>query len=216
MNSYRRISLVTSASLSRVVTGSLLCFFFLLAGCAQKMPAWQPVAAPDSIEPVEPEAPLRADVVQECAELQTANLNQALSEVNETLRLPHCRERAEHYFQDLLRIAEQAPDAQNRQRFSQLFSQLDNAGVISRMQATTWFTQYFSTSFMALPDSHNVCSARRQQDNILASMRDELRLKERGLLNILGDREQFFKARQRHDDISLILQTAIMACQDYS
>lgn len=157
-----------------------------------------------------------AELPEPCPAITSASLVMAFDQMNKAMAMPHCIDRVERYFDQLLSIAAEAPNLANRERFHHLFKQLDSAGIISKAQATRWYTQYFSTSFMALPDTYNVCSAGRQQDRILADMSDELRLKERGLMQVLGERALYFTARQRHDDIGMILQTTAMACQDHS
>lgn len=147
-----------------------------------------------------------------CPAINTANVEQAFNEASATLAKPNCAIMFEDYFQQLLAIAAESPDAANKQRFDRLFKQMDHQGVISRNQAMERYTQYFSSSFMALSDTYNVCSSAREEERILAALKSELQLKKKGLMDVLGDKEVYFQAQKRQQEISLILQTTVLAC----
>ena len=147
-----------------------------------------------------------------CPVVDSANVDSAFGQASQAMAIRHCQIQFESYFDKLLTVAAESPSIDNKKRFDGFFRQLDGDGVISKRQATELYTQYFTTSYMALPDTYNVCSAGREQDKILSAMRAELDQKKRGLMDVLGEKDLYFKARQSHDEIGLILQTAVDAC----
>ena len=75
----------------------------------------------------------------------------------------------------------------NVQRFSDFVGwRASNVGVVTRMEGSALFTQYFSPNFVALPNDRSVCSAVRSNPGLAADVEAELGLKYRGLVKVAG------------------------------
>lgn len=141
------------------------------------------------------------------------NLDQAMAEARSNLSHQKCQYRFDEYFQALLEIGTGDPQAENRKKFSNFLVWANEQGILNRVQAKEYFNRYFNTTFVALPDDYNVCSNCAKQAEIVRSMEKELRMKEKGLLRVCGDKKSYYQANNDFDSVLLVLEATCTACE---
>lgn len=150
-----------------------------------------------------------------CQLPDTKLVDAAFSEVRNKLSNTECQSRYAEYYQKLLEVAGGDQGSENRDRFFEFLKWSYKQGIISRHQAESYFTRYFRVEFVSLPDDRNVCSAMdgSRESSLLGKLDQEMRDKNTGLLDIVGDKDAYFDAKRRYDSIVLVLQTTASACK---
>lgn len=147
--------------------------------------------------------------------LPSGNLVQkAFDTAYDTLSNEECRYRFDEVMQALLSVCEGTPEQKNKERFSDLLVWAKNQGIISTVQAKEFYSTYFSSKFVSLPDDYQTCSYADDHDRIISDCRNELEKKEQGLVKVANDRETFARASAEFKQIDLILEAACTACKN--
>ena len=146
-----------------------------------------------------------------CSVNLTAPLRSAMSVVEERLA-SRCGNWYEGYVKDLVDIAEENPDPDNRRAFSDFLVALADRGVISRRQASDFYNRYFNIKFVSLSGDYStgsqVCPVR---EKVLLEMRQELLDKETGLLRVSGDADSYYRADLLQKEAEMVLEATCRA-----
>lgn len=168
-------------------TLAIAAAMFVLAGCANQPP---PCAGPTS-----------------------KNLTAAISDVKRTLN-DGCAAHFERFYDDLLRIAEGDPKAENKRLFSEFLVWSADEGLLSQRQAKNYYNRYFNVKFMSLAGDYNNCSHTcPRRERVMLEMERELSDKERGLLKVSLDNEGYYRADELYQEVELVLEATCTACQ---
>ena len=125
-----------------------------------------------------------------------------------------CEYQFDGYFQELLAIAENNPDTNNKKYFSDHLINAKNMGVISQRQAQERYNRYFNIKFVSLTGDYNTCSQTcPDRSRVLSSMKQELLDKERGLLRISADQPSYYRANTLLQEADLVLEATCRACE---
>jgi hypothetical protein len=153
-----------------------------------------------------------APVASSCTVHIGNDLSSAMHHVESRLA-DGCVYQFDGYFQQLLNIAEANPDADNKKLFSEHLVRVSDAGVISKRQAKALYNRYFNVKFVSLTGDYNTCSQTCPvQTDVMRSMRDELKDKERGLLKASTDQASYYRADHLLKEAQLVLEATCQAC----
>ena len=140
-------------------------------------------------------------------------LDSAFTRAKTSLAYPECWTQFNGYFDALLSTAEGDPSEANVQRFSDFVGWSVERGVVTRMEGSALFTQYFSPNFVALPNDRSVCSAVRSNPGLAADVEAELGLKYRGLVKVAGLNATYAQAAREQASLEQILGAMESACK---
>lgn len=147
-----------------------------------------------------------------CTSPQSRSLDRAVSEVRTSLS-SGCASHFDLYFNDLLTIAEGDPKPENKELFSEFLVWSNEQGLLSRRQAQQHYNRYFNVKFMALQGDYNNCSHTcPRKDRVLLDMERELSDKERGLLKVSLDSDNYYRADELYREVELVLEATCTAC----
>ncbi len=119
----------------------------------------------------------------------------------------------ESYVADLIDIATDNPDADNRQAFSEFLVSLSDRGIISKRQAKSLYNRYFNVKFVSLDGDYSTCSqVCPVRDKVLLEMRQELLDKETGLLKASNDATGYYRADLLLKESEIVLEATCRAC----
>ena len=151
----------------------------------------------------------------ECGGPQSKNLAAAIDSTQTSL-INGCHAHFDHYYDDLLSIAEGDPKPENKQAFSEFLVWSSDQGLLSKRQAQDYYNRYFNTTFISLPDDYNVCSSCTGETikNIEDQMENELRQKEEGLLRACRDKGAYYTASDQYNSILLLLDATCTSCRN--
>jgi hypothetical protein len=136
----------------------------------------------------------------------------AFQTARNTLSNPECRYSFEAVFDALLDISEQAPAPENKEFFIGFLEWVRDKGIISDIQAKTYYTRHFSRKFVTLVRDYQTCGVCPRINEMLRDCWDELKQKERGLLKICSDKDTYSKAYNDLQKIELVLEATCSAC----
>ncbi len=167
----------------------------LLTGCLNN----QPKPAP---------APLKT-----CMMPQTNKLEQAIEMTKRDLTFEQCAYNFTNYFENLLTIAAGDPNIAHKKRFSDFLMWCNSEGLLTKVQAKSYYNQYFNTVFAALPSDYNICSICTDKETLIQKMEQELTMKEKGLLKACADKTTYFKANEQLNTLIFLLDSTCRACE---
>ncbi|XOV82631.1 MAG: hypothetical protein ACFHXK_17445 [bacterium] len=151
-------------------------------------------------------------VSSHCSNALPGHLDRAISEVEQRLA-SGCEYQFDSYFQQLLILAEQNPDSENKMRFSDHLLRANDMGVISQRQAREYYNRFFNVKFVSLSGDYNTCAqACPVQGEVMANMRNELRDKQVGLLKASDDKAAYYRADHLLKEADLVLEATCRAC----
>lgn len=152
------------------------------------------------------------ETVNHCDVALKAPLRGAMSVVEDKLTTG-CGSHYQGYVADLINIATENPDADNKRAFSDFLVSLSNRGVISKRQAKSLYNRYFNVKFVSLDGDYSTCSqVCPTKDKVLLEMRQELLDKETGLLKASNDAASFYRADLLLKESELVLEATCHAC----
>lgn len=152
------------------------------------------------------------NVSSHCPMPLNGNLDRAMTDVEQRLSTG-CEYQFDSYFQQLLVIAEENPDSENKVRFSDHLVRVNEAGVISQRQAREYYNRYFNIKFVSLSGDYNTCAqACPVQAEVMSNMRNELRDKQVGLLKASDDKDAYYRADHLLKETDLVLEATCRAC----
>lgn len=147
-----------------------------------------------------------------CLPPSGVNLEQAMEQARNDLTHSECQVLFDDYFQALVQIATGDPKPENKRQFSDFLVWAHESGLMTRVQAETYYNRSFNDTFMALPDRYNVCSACQNKEDILSEMQAELQQKEQGLLEACRDKETYYQAARTYTELKDIFEATCLAC----
>ncbi len=125
-----------------------------------------------------------------------------------------CEYSFDTYFNELMALAEDNPDADNKRVFSDFLVHAKDSGVISTRQAQERYNRYFNVRFVSLHGDYNTCSQTCPVRNkVMADMKRELADKELGLLRVSTDQASFYRADGLFKETQLVLEATCRACE---
>jgi hypothetical protein len=148
-----------------------------------------------------------------CTPPSSTRLSAAMVEAQTTLADRDCAPSFENIFTQLINIAKNDTDKENRQEFSEFLNWARDQNIINKRQAMELYTRYFSHKFASLPRDYQTCSYCGDLSKIIRAMKAELANKEAGLLKICGERSLYARAAADYDDLRTILEAACKACE---
>jgi hypothetical protein len=152
------------------------------------------------------------NVSSHCSMALPGNLDRAIGEVEQRLA-SGCEYQFDSYFQQLLSLAEENPDSENKVRFSDHLVRVNEMGIISQRQAREYYNRYFNVKFVSLSGDYNTCAqACPVQAEVMSNMRNELRDKQVGLLKASDDKSAYYRADHLLKEADLVLEATCRAC----
>ncbi len=149
-----------------------------------------------------------------CVPPQGTNLDAAFAQTRQDLAAG-CATHFDGYLTRLLAIAQGDPQPENKRRFSDFLVWANEQSLLSRRQAQAVYNRYFNVKFVALSGDYNTCSQIcPTRERVMRDMEQELRDKERGLLQISRDRESYYRADRLYHEAELVLQATCTACAE--
>jgi hypothetical protein len=125
----------------------------------------------------------------------------------------HCEYYFEGYFEQLMALAEDHPDRDNKRVMSDHLVRVSELGVITHRQAQERYNRFFNVKFVALTGDYNTCSQTCPvRHRVLAAMSEELLDKERGLMKASADPEAYYRADHLLKETQLVLEATCKAC----
>lgn len=153
------------------------------------------------------------ETVSQCDVSLKAPLRNAMNIVEDRLS-DGCGANYEGYVADLIDIATDNPDADNKRAFSEFLVALSDRGIISKRQAKSLYNRYFNVKFVSLDGEYSTCSqVCPVQDRVLLEMRQELLDKETGLLKASNDATGYYRADLLLKESEIVLEATCRACQ---
>lgn len=141
------------------------------------------------------------------------NVEQAFSHARSDLAHPQCQFQFDGYLDRLIAIAADNPGPENRRRFSEFLSWSRDQGILGQNQAETMYQRFFTTEFTVLEDRYNNCSSTCQRrEAVMGKLREELQDKDRGLIQVLGDRETYTQADLQYNQLLTLMDATCLAC----
>jgi len=117
------------------------------------------------------------------------------------------------YFERLIALARENPGANNKQAFADLIRSVIAAGAISKRDGMARFNAYFEPEFYSLKtDVRSNCVALSDRQHDMTALDSELRKKRTGLLEIMGDTEQFRQSQQFYQDLTVVMDAVRHSC----
>lgn len=150
--------------------------------------------------------------VDQCQINIKAPLRAAMNVVEDRLT-DGCGLHYETYIADLIDIATDNPDADNKKAFSEFLVALSDRGIISKRQAKNLYNRYFNVKFISLDGDYSTCSqVCPVKDKVLLDMRKELLEKETGLLKASSDKTGYYRADLLLKEAEIVLEATCQAC----
>jgi len=147
-----------------------------------------------------------------CSAPLNRDLDTAMMEVEQRLG-SGCEYHFDRYFQQLLSIAEDNPDTENKSRFSDHLVRANEMGVISQRQAKELYNRYFNVKFVSLTGDYNTCAQTCPvHAEVMNNMQHELRDKQVGLLKASADKTGYYRADHLLKEAQLVLEATCRAC----
>ncbi|MCZ6503555.1 MAG: hypothetical protein O6945_13695 [Gammaproteobacteria bacterium] len=125
-----------------------------------------------------------------------------------------CEYSFDNYFAQLLDVAANNPDPDNKRQFSDFLVRVSDQGVISKRQAKSTYNRYFNVKFVSLTGDYNTCSQTCPvRSRVLAEMQSELLDKELGLVRASEDNTSYYRADLLLKEAQLVLEATCRACE---
>jgi hypothetical protein len=125
-----------------------------------------------------------------------------------------CEYSFDNYFEQLLDVAADNPDADNKRQFSDFLVRVSDQGVISKRQAKATYNRYFNVKFVSLTGEYNTCSQTCPvRSRVLADMQSELLDKQTGLVEASEDSASYYRADLLLKETQLVLEATCRACE---
>ena len=153
------------------------------------------------------------DTVDVCSTPLRPGLSNAIREADDKLS-EGCEYSFDNYFVQLLDIAAENPDANNKRQFSDFLVRANDSGIISKRQAKSTYNRYFNIKFVSLTGEYNTCSQTcPTRSRVLAEMQSELLDKELGLVRASADNASYYRADHLLKEVQLVLEATCRACE---
>ena len=138
----------------------------------------------------------------------------AFDEARANLSRSECISQFDDTFEALLVASAGDPKIENKRLFHDFLKWSMNEGIIRKTDASRLYTEYFSYKYASLPNDYNVCSYGSKEGQIGADLRKELVKKERGLMQVSKDNENYLIAHNNQAKLALILEATWRACSN--
>ena len=117
------------------------------------------------------------------------------------------------YFDLLIALSRENPGANNKQAFADLIRSGISTGAISKRDGMAHFNAYFEPEFYSLKtDVRSNCVALSDRQHDMTALDGELRKKRIGLLEIMGDTDQFRQSQQFYQDLTVVMDAVRHSC----
>ena len=180
------------------ITAIALLILLVVGGCKTVPDGGQAVACPDLIAGVH------------------KRVGASIEAAKSILEKAECKSLFSQYYQELITIAESDQDVDNPRRFSDFIDWgYQEQKILSRVEAEQLYTEYFSTTFFALPDNVRVCAAAKDIRALTKALKAELIKKQRGLANAAGNSKAYRQAAREMEQVLGIIEGTGTACGDW-
>jgi hypothetical protein len=144
-------------------------------------------------------------------------LGNAVSQVKSNLSHSACLSQYNDYYGNLLEIAKGDPGAKNLAVFGEFKQWSESKGLVSKKQSEAKFHRYFNPRFVEISlnttnSTYNTCSLASQQKTLLTNLKQEMKDKHTGLLEVLGDKARYQTAAELYSNLSFQLEQSFDAC----
>lgn len=160
-----------------------------------------------------PKTPVSAAV--NCDIPQQNKLADALVSAQNVLGHRSCHYQFETIHQQLIEVAKNDANPENKFKFLSFYKWSVNNGIINSRQSKQRFNRYFSTSFAhVLNNEQRTCSMAAKKDELFNQLKRELPYKKTGLLDVMGDVKAYHKAQGSYNDLKFLVNTTWLACEN--
>lgn len=153
-----------------------------------------------------------ATATPRCALTDTHTLDGAIGSARSNLAAG-CETYFDSYMDQLLDVAADNPDPENRRAFSDFLVWAGEEGLLSRRQSQETWNRYFNVKFVSLRGDYNNCALTCPvRADVMAKMEQELADKERGMLQASLDTTGYYRADRLLQETELVLEATCRAC----
>ena len=161
-----------------------------------------------------PKVETKPAMVGNPCELTTSKkVSDAFDETKRALGNQNCWIDFDSHLDTLLVIAAGDPSVEHKEAFGEFLRWSEDQGIIANMQMKEIYTRYFTTYFVSLPKNESNCKVGENITGLTRKLDQEMLDKQKGLLQALGARNEFNKAKRDRDALLLIIAAAGEACK---
>lgn len=148
-----------------------------------------------------------------CADGDARTVDTLLTAAQHNLGNSSCVTSFDDYFDRLIALSRENPGADNKQAFADLIRSGIANGAISKRDGMERFNAYFEPEFYSLKtDVRSNCVALSDRQHDMTALDGELRKKRIGLLEIMGDTDQFRQSQQFYQDLTVVMDAVRHSC----
>jgi hypothetical protein len=148
-----------------------------------------------------------------CAIADARTVDAFVTEAQYHLGNSRCATSFDDYFDRLIALSRENPGSNNKQAFADLIRSGIAAGAISKRDGMARFNAYFEPEFYSLKtDVRSNCVALSDRQHDMTALDGELRKKRIGLLEIMGDTDQFRQSQQFYQDLTVVMDAVRHSC----
>jgi len=153
-----------------------------------------------------------------CTQPNSKNLNEAVAHAKGTLSYEKCTGMFFEIYDRLLMIAEGDPKVGNKKVFRDFLIWSKNEGILSNKQMKQMYNQHFTTTFVTLPTKYKTCyycsfsQSGMGEEKLLSNMDKELSDKQRGMMSIMNNKNEYLQASSIANSVKLRIEAACHAC----
>ena len=111
--------------------------------------------------------------------------------------LQNCPNLLQEVFESLIEVGKHHPNTENSEMIQSMLKRLIEDNLISRLYTKKLYQKYFSASFINLP-AIKVYKLPNEVDNLKLILKDELKCKKIGLIEVCGNKEAYIKAEVQY------------------
>lgn len=185
-----------------LVTPFIVLSMLMLTGC--------PISEKNTKEPVVESA--------SCELGAHKSLTPAIEQAKVKMKHPACQMEFQTIFDDLLDIAEESgASLEHKKTFTGFLLWAEKEGLISKKQMKNTYGRYFSSKFVSsavnnqMSIASSVCAKRNGLSQVHSSMDVELIDKQRGLLKVLGDKQEYRQAKAVKENLMTVIEATCSA-----
>ena len=148
-----------------------------------------------------------------CAVPDARTVETYLTAAQYNLENSRCMTSFDDYFDRLIALSRENPDANNKQAFADLIRSGIANGAISKREGMARFNAYFEPEFYSLKtDVRSNCVALSDRQNDMTELDSELLKKRIGLLEIMGNKDQSRQSQQFYQDLTVVMDAVRHSC----
>lgn len=148
-----------------------------------------------------------------CTRPHGKNVASAFVHARNELSNAECKGRYHEYFASLIEISSGDPGRHQGANFESFIDWSITQGLLNMREAKDLYTRYFGIKYISLQNDFSSCSSTcRVKDKTFVDMQEELVDKEKGLLQVLGNKTAYAKANHLNGALRTILDATCDTC----